>query len=222
MYADRYARPGGINPGSLGIALGINAVVVAALMFSTPEFRKHLPDPPIKIIDVLDPPEPDPIKPDPPRTKAQPTRPVEHIDTVTPVVDVVRPDTALVLPPQPPVTVDYGRAEGTGTAVIEPPRPLPPVMVQPGIDPRFAAAFQPPYPPAEQRAGRNGRVVIRVLIGTDGCVKQVQPVTSTSDEFFRVTQQRALAKWRFTPATRDGIPVEAWKTMNVSFVLQDS
>lgn len=221
MYADRYARPGGINPGSLGIALGINAVVIAALMFSSPEFRRHMPDPPIKMVDVLDPPPPDPIKPDPPRTKPQPTQPVQHIDTVTPIVDVVRPDADVVLPPQPPVTIDTNAGEGAGT-VIAPPKPLPPVMVQPGIDQRYAGAFQPPYPPAEQRAGRNGRVTLRVLIGVDGRVKEVQTVTATSDEFLRVTQQRALQRWRFTPATRDGIPVEAWKTMNVTFVLQDN
>ncbi len=32
---------------------------------------------------------------------------------------------------------------------------------------------------------------------------------------------RALAKWRFKPATRDGMAEEAWRTMSVTFVLED-
>ena len=95
------------------------------------------------------------------------------------------------------------------------------MLVQPGIDPRYAGLFQPPYPPAEERAGTTGRVVVRVLIAVDGRVKQVERVLASSDAFYRVTEQRALSKWRFTPGTRDGVPVEAWRTMTVTFVLPE-
>jgi protein TonB len=69
----------------------------------------------------------------------------------------------------------------------------------------------------ERRAGREGHVV-RVLIGVDGRVKQVERVSATSGAFFAATRAQAFAKWRFTPATRGDAPVEQWKQMRVSLV----
>jgi protein TonB len=51
-------------------------------------------------------------------------------------------------------------------------------------------------------------------------VKEARRVAATSDAFWQVTLDRALAKWRFKPATRGGIPVEAWRTMSLTFVLE--
>lgn len=224
MYADRYARSGGISPGSLGIAVGINAAMLAALMLANPNVTRALRDPPITIIDVpIDPPPP----PLPPEHKVDPkVQPRDTvIETTDPLVKTIPTDanpTFPPQPPQPPADPAAGEGGGTGTVALEPVRPSLPVLVQPGVDPRYAGLFQPPYPPAEQRAGRTGKVVVRVLVGVDGRVKQVERVLAASDDFFRVTQQRALSKWRFTPATRDGIPVEGWKTMTVTFVLDDA
>ncbi|WP_165899542.1 hypothetical protein [Sphingomonas sp. PP-CE-1G-424] len=52
-------------------------------------------------------------------------------------------------------------------------------------------------------------------------MKQVERVSATTDAFYRATFDRALAKWRFKPATRDGVPVEAWRSMALTFVLQN-
>ena len=96
-----------------------------------------------------------------------------------------------------------------------------PVIVAPGIDPRYAGDFQPLYPAGEQRMGRSGEVTVRVLIGTDGRVKQVEPVSATSDAFLRATTDQAKRRWRFAPGTRDGVAQEAWRVMTVTFVLQE-
>jgi len=93
------------------------------------------------------------------------------------------------------------------------------VLIEASSDPRYAGDLQPVYPPSEQRAGREGRVVVRVLIGTDGRVKAVEPVSATSDAFLDTTRRQAIGKWRFRPATRDGVPVESWKRIGVSFSL---
>jgi protein TonB len=61
---------------------------------------------------------------------------------------------------------------------------------------------------------------VRVTIGADGRVKAVQMVSATSDAFWRATQQHALARWRFRPATLDGRPVESTKLMNVYFRIE--
>src|SRR3546814_1786436 len=122
-------------------------------------------------------------------------------------VEVTRPDPG-------PLVIDIGPSTGTLTgtgidsvALDPPPPPLPPLIAA-QADPRYAAALQPAYPSAERRANREGNVVIKVLIGTDGRVKRVERVSATSDAFFEATRRQALGHWRFKPATRGGVPPE--------------
>ena len=89
------------------------------------------------------------------------------------------------------------------------------------LDGRFAGAFQPDYPASEQRRGIEGVVKVRVLIGTHGRVKAVELVSTDSPGFFEETRRRALAKWRFKPATRGGVAEESWKVMTVRFQIRN-
>ncbi len=115
---------------------------------------------------------------------------------------------------------------GAGDIVTPPVEPTgdpieirPPVIVGPQVDPRFAAALQPEYPPSMVRAEQEGAVVIRVLIGTDGRVKEAVIVSAATNDFAEATKRQALRKWRFKPGTRDGVLQEGWRTMNVRFEL---
>lgn len=221
MYADRHDERA-FNPGSLGVALCVNATLVGALFFAAPvldPFKPKADDPPIRTYNV---PKPKPVPIDP--RKADAPRPEPRLRTPPPPIPIPSTDQGVTVDPQPYVPpADPGASVGggTGTVVVDPPKPSPPLIVAPGIDPRYAAAFQPGYPPEERRAEREGRVVVRVLIGTDGRVRQVERVSATTDAFYRVTLNQALAKWRFTPGTRDGVPVESWKTMALTFVLEN-
>jgi len=216
MYADRHAGARGIRPVSLGASLLINGAVLLALVYAAPKVIPHH-EPPLKV-------EFDPIPPPPPPEP----QPQPHPRSAQPAPQPAVPTPKVVLPTPPTfelprtLTPDPGPILGLGNepAVTPSPSPLP-ALVGASVDPRYAGDFQPAYPPSERRAGREGRVVVRVLIGVDGRVKQVEKVSATSDAFFAATRDRALAKWRFTPATRGDVPVEQWKTMNVSFVLQD-
>jgi protein TonB len=62
-------------------------------------------------------------------------------------------------------------------------------------------------------------VTVRIVIGADGRVKQVEKLKATSDAFFRATEQQALRHWRYKPATLDGKPVESRTTVTVRFRL---
>ena len=218
MYADRYARPGGVKPGSLTIALAVNAAFVAALLLSAPEVITRISDRPLTTVNIPIPPPPPPVPlPKTPQSAAQ-----QHV--FVPPSRVPEPTPIFTIPtfPDAPIpTIDPGAAPGSGTAVADPPPLAPPLLVDPAVDPRYASALQPTYPAEERRAEREGRVVVRVLIAVDGRVLRVEPVSATSDAFFRVTREQALARWRFRPGARDGVPVEAWRTMVVSFVLND-
>lgn len=220
MYANRFESDRRLNPASLGVALGLNAAVVAALILAAPPaVLRHPP----RILEVFrvapEPPPPDPVPlPQPVRqTRVMPRRvdtPPRTVETRVTPTTLTRADTH---DPIPPVTTLSGTGGGDA---IDLPR-AEPVFVASTVDPRHAADFQPVYPPEERRAQREGVVTVRVLIGVDGRVREVQPLSATSDAFLRVTVDRARRAWRFRPATRDGIPVESWRQMTLTFVLRD-
>lgn len=223
MYSDRYTGSGRFNPAGLAAAIGINAMVIGALLFAAPYVGIAPPGGSIDIYDVpIDPVPPEPT-PQPPQPRAS-ARPIERIETVPPIVesaiDLGRPLTVDPLPFPPGDALIGGTGAGTGITPADPPTPAP-VIVGPSVDPRYAADLQPAYPPSEQRLSREGRVTVRVLVGSDGRVRQVERVSATSDAFFAATEAQALRRWRFRPGTRDGTTQEAWRTMTVTFRLEE-
>lgn len=218
MYADRTTR-GRMSPKGLTLAVGINAAMIAALVWSAPELPRIIDWKPLEAVNV-------PIAPPPPpepETKAVVETP-RTIETYVPVTVVPIPlpsDNALVGASEPLPLPDPGALIGTGPVVaVDPPKPLP-VMTGAEIDPRYADDLQPDYPADMRRAGIEGRVVVKVLIGADGRVKAFEPVSGPNESFFSVTRRQALARWRFKPATRDGVPYESWKTISLSFRLTE-
>ena len=218
MYAERY-DPRGYNRGSMSLSVGIVGGLLTAAFLASPVVKHFVPDRILRVypVDPETPPPPDPVPP-----KVQPKAlPRQQIEAMPPLVPVtITPVNAVPpMPPMPPATPSLGEGTGTGGGTVELAK-LPPVLTPAGIDDRYANAFQPPYPAAEERAGQEGVVTVRVLIGVDGRVKQVEQLAAASDAFWRVTERQALGHWRFRPATRDGVPVEQWKTMTVRFRLQ--
>lgn len=111
---------------------------------------------------------------------------------------------------------------GDDFGAVPVPVPVPdPVLIKPQWNPRFAGQVQPDFPSGKLRAGIEGKVTVRVLVGTDGRAKAVEQVSATDADFFRATERQALRKWRFKPATRDGVPVEEWMTVSVNFTIKD-
>ena len=224
IYADlhpgRYAPPSRFSPQGLGGALILTGAVVTAMTFVAPHVARIVRDGPITIesypVPKPPPPEPQP-KPKPqPRRAAQPAEKPVPSKAETTTASETHID---FTPTQPPPSA--GDLKGTGDVVAPPLDPPPPPLIGAEVDGRYAGALQPPYPPSEQRGNREGVVVVRVLIGVDGRVQQVERVSATSDAFYVATERQALAKWRFKPATRGGVPEAQWKTMRVRFVLND-
>jgi len=215
MSVERYRRQGA-NSTSFVAALAVNVALIALIATSAPTL--FAPDEPtIDGYNVpVEPPPPPPIpeKREVVKTPAETTVPIpdRRVDVDVPVVNDI--STTDVLQPIPDPTPSNS---GTGVT-IDPPKSAP-VMVDAAPDPR--ARFQPDYPASERRSGIEGVVVVRVLIGADGRVKAVQQVRAASDAFLEATRKQALARWRFTPATHDGVPVESWRTMTVRFRLEE-
>lgn len=206
------------HPIALTVAVALNLGGATALMLA----RGAVPVPGIEAIPtILIRPAPPPA---PPRTEPPPlprqvaTRPAPRPTTT----DLVTP---------PPAGAQSGAGEtlpdtvqpGDGTGGDPPSRPVPePVFSEATVDPRYAAQLQPPYPPQLERLSVEGRVVIEVRIGTDGRVTAARILFADDDDFARVTEQQALARWRFRPALRDGVPVDSVKRLTVRFQLRRS
>jgi protein TonB len=218
-YTDGYGSPKASRPFSMGAALLLNGGIVAGLMFGiAPKIVPGILERPLETRNI-------PLPPDPPRPQPQEQKQVVERKTTQPLhqppVNDVTPPTGPVLgtTPNPVIpTYDPPGATGPGSAgvTVDPPV-APPVMVEASMDSRYAGAFQPDYPGPELRQEKEGVVRVRVLIGTDGRIKAVEQIASPTPGFFEATRRHALNKWRFKPATRDGIPVESWKTMSVRF-----
>jgi protein TonB len=209
-----YNPPSRLRPGSLGLTLLTTGVFVSGLFFLNPHVARIIEDP-LHVIELTPPPPP-----------PQPDKPIEHKQLpqkATPYVPPTHPDVPLPdnhhvdFTPTPPGPA-FPETGGTAAVIPEAAKPAP-VLIGVNLDPRYASYLQPPYPAEESRAGKAGRVTLRVLVGVDGRVKDVEKVSAASDAFWDATRRQALSKWRFKPATRDGVPYEAWKVMNVSFVL---
>lgn len=220
MHANRY-QPSANRPASAGASLLVLATVAFGATLVGPKIVPDIfRDPPLIIEQYpvpTPPPEPvEPIREQKPvqvRTTPQIHQP-EQLVKMPSNAGVVGSTTDFT-----PVTVDPPADPGppsTGVT-IDPPRA--PVMIGASVDPRYADSLQPPYPGSEIRNQTEGKLTARVLVGVDGRVKAIEISRSPSKGLTEATRRHALAKWRFKPATRDGVPYESWMTMTLNFRL---
>jgi len=221
MYANGFLEERRRSPASLVAVIGLHGAALAAVMiFGTYHFVKENPHR-TTLIDITDPQIPPPEPPPPPRPVDQ--RTPQQIDQVTvppttnppvgPLVGPVTPDRIY----QPPTTPAGPQIALNDIRVDIPP----PVRHAAQVDPNYRDALQPPYPRPMLDAQRDGSVRVRITIGTDGRVSAIERLSSTADDFWRVTERQARGRWRFRPATVDGRPVESTMVMTVTFRIPD-
>jgi protein TonB len=99
------------------------------------------------------------------------------------------------------------KAENSGARIEKPAMPTQPISVN--------------YPRRARRAGLEGDVTLSVLVGVDGAVKAVDVISGTGFDVLDNAAEKAIWNARFTPATIDGIAVEASVSQVVSFRLRD-
>lgn len=75
----------------------------------------------------------------------------------------------------------------------------------------------PVYP--QEAKGISGKIVLKVLVGADGTVKDVKVESAQPSHVFDASAIKAAYSWKFTPASRasDGKKVEGWVRVPVSF-----
>lgn len=93
--------------------------------------------------------------------------------------------------------------------VDEPPKPLNLAEVQQAIV----------FPEEVKAAGENGRVILRILVGTDGSYQRHEVMTSTNEAMAQAVESQ-IAQLKFEPATKDGEAVKFWVNIPFNFVFR--
>jgi periplasmic protein TonB len=122
-----------------------------------------------------------------------------------------------------------GVAGGTGTGnelldrILADSRAAPPVDSAPprvslGVEPgNLVRRVEPRYPELARLARREGDVVLRIVVGTDGAVRSLEVLSG--DILFVRAAMEAVRQWRYRPTLLNGEPVEIEGQVTVQFRL---
>ncbi|TMQ60353.1 MAG: TonB family protein [Candidatus Eisenbacteria bacterium] len=112
-------------------------------------------------------------------------------------------------------------AEGEGGINKGPPRPASPEVLPAfrAVDspPELIDAPKPAYPDWAKDAGVEGRVLLRVLVGTDGHPRKV--IVAGGLRALGEDAVKAVMGWTFHPGLSNGNPVEVWVEVPVLYRL---
>lgn len=82
-------------------------------------------------------------------------------------------------------------------------------------------APSPEYPLQARRYNWEGVTVLKVLIETDGLVGKVTVFQSSGYEILDKAAVKAVKRWRYRPALKDGFAVTRQAQVRIKFVLED-
>jgi len=93
----------------------------------------------------------------------------------------------------------------------------PPYIKRPELSgPVLVRKVDPKYPPALIEAHVDGEVVLYAIIRKDGSVDSIQLVRGI-DPQLDMNSIEALGRWKFRPATREGVPVDLETVVHIPF-----
>jgi protein TonB len=110
----------------------------------------------------------------------------------------------------------FGRGDGNGMGIGPSGSGIPLTQA------RYRDTPRPDYPESARREGREGRVVLRVLIDNQGKAKSVELNTSSGSQALDHAATEAIRQWRFHPAYAGDTPVDSWVNVPVDFRLTDA
>ena len=98
-----------------------------------------------------------------------------------------------------------------------------PIELDPGVvvEPTLVRRVEPEYPERSRQARLQGRVGLAIVINTDGAVQCILP-WSQGPMGLTEASTKAIRKWKYSPATKDGKPVAVYVPVVVEFKLRGS
>lgn len=167
--------------------------IVVTLPTSLPAATREpdLPVPPIRIKKVPPAPQKPVITITAPIPNSLPAPPTSPVNSIAPSSDV----------PAPATPSDNGVADAAPSALA------------------YGTQTTIPYPPIALRSRIEGTVILRVLVGEDGAVKEIEiDKTSGSRDLDRAARE-AVMKWKFKPGMRAGVAYAGWARVPINFTL---
>lgn len=169
-----------------------DSIIVNIPSAPLPAMREpDLPVPPIKIKKVV---------PAPPQPRITITAPIPNPLPAQPV-----PQTGSIAPPggapAPPMHSDGAGADVAPSALA------------------YGSQTRIPYPKIALRNRVEGTVVLRVLVGEDGSVKQIEIDRTSGSRDLDHAAREAVMNWKFKPGMRGGVAYSGWARVPISFTL---
>jgi len=87
---------------------------------------------------------------------------------------------------------------------------------------RYRDTPRPAYPDSARREGREGRVLLRVLVDDQGRSKKVEINSSSGSNALDRAAAEAIRHWLFYPARYGDQPVESWLRIPIEFRLAEA
>ncbi|MDB5699686.1 MAG: periplasmic protein TonB [Alphaproteobacteria bacterium] len=206
-FAD--GRP--VNLPLMALIIALHLVVLSLVAESRIRMAAK-PTPTLVVFDVKQllaapalPPPPEPAA----RMLAEPTRPVIVPPPIVPppIVPPAAPTPIAVVaqPPPPPA----------------PSPPAPPSTVAGNdLSATMLSAEPPRYPVESRRKREEGTVVLALLVGIDGRVATISVQQSSGFPRLDSAALSAVKRWKWTPRTIDGTPVQVRGLVEIPFVLK--
>ncbi|RMH18329.1 MAG: TonB family protein, partial [Acidobacteria bacterium] len=85
------------------------------------------------------------------------------------------------------------------------------------VPPRVIERAHPIFPPQARRLNKAVTVTVKVLVGTDGRVREAELVSKPVGFGVDEAALRAARQARYEPATADGKPIAQWTTIVMRF-----
>lgn len=204
---------------SISGAIAINGLVLLLLLAPMSPVVKAVRETTVTFVD--------PIKVTPPPPPPPPVEPIHVAIRDVPAPPIRQPTHTIEPPPLP--TND----PQPGDTVIPPDTTIGPIADSGNVTPHdtgepltgahleYAANPAPTYPPSSLRAQEQGTVLLEVLVDVDGRPIQVTISRSSGSRALDAAARRqVLANWRFRPAMRNGVAVQAIGIVPVDFRLE--
>lgn len=173
-------------------AVESESIIVTLPSSPLPVVREpDLPVPPIRIKKVAPAPPRPQITITAPIADPLPPQPAARTDSIAPPSDV----------PAPPT-------QGGGAAADAAPSAL-----------AYGTQTRIPYPKTALHNRVEGTVVLRVLVGEDGGVKDIQIDRSSGSRDLDRAAREAVMMWKFKPGMRGGVPYSGWARVPINFTL---
>lgn len=207
------------NPHLMLAVIAAHVAGVAVVMSIKMDLPQKLFDSPTKVtfVDELRPAEPVERHREP--TPAQPQQPSVVVpDTLVPPVADPPP---LAVDPMPEVALPASTevaANTFGTGALATPTPIAATVA---VLLTSAAELKPPYPASRLDRGEEATLKLRITVGPNGKVTNVEPVGRADPAFLAAARAHIMAHWRYRPASRDGEAVSSTMVINLRFQLDD-